>query len=46
MDKNPIKSGIIIGAIVLVFIGIYFLISNVVKDKSLEELFMGLVADE
>ena len=35
MDKNPIKYGIIIATITLVFVGAYFIISKLTEDNSL-----------
>lgn len=35
MNKNPIKYGIIIGVIILLFVGLYFIISKLTEDDSL-----------
>ena len=35
MNKNPIKYGIIIAIIILVFVGAYFIISKLTEDNSL-----------
>ena len=35
MNKNPIKYGIIITIIIVVFVGAYFILSNLLKDDSL-----------
>lgn len=35
MNKNPIKYGIIITIIIVVFVGAYFILSNFLKDDSL-----------
>ena len=35
MNKNPIKYGMIIAAIVLIFVGAYFIISKITEDDSL-----------
>lgn len=35
MNKNPIKYGIIIGVIILLFVGLYFIISKFTDDDSL-----------
>lgn len=36
MNKNPIKYGIIIAIIILVFVGAYFIISKLTEDNSLD----------
>lgn len=36
MNKNPIKYGIIIATIIIVFVGAYFIISKLTEDNSLD----------